>query len=372
MIGLTSNNIPPKPEGFLSSGGFVWWYLDLRDPNGNGLVLIWAFGLPFLPNYASSAKIGEAPMPVDRPSINISIYTDHQLDFYLLQEYSPEDCEHGDDYWRFGQTVIKSQQKSNHYTLWASINCPVPSSSHPLIGEINYSGPLCQGDFIPEDTHHQWTPIVVASIGNIDLNCGEIQYKFEGRGYHDRNVSLLPLHELGIRNWWWGRIAFPEREVIFYSLRPNDSLNPIDMSLTINTDGHMLLRPQSPLSTQALTSSFYGLSWPKSLQFECPNGHSINVKLTKKVDDGPFYQRFFIHAESDHDGIGYGFAEHVCPDKVDQDWMRPLVKMRVHTLNKKNSFWLPLFSGPRKGRWKRLFSFNKGPSLLDKEQTSDR
>jgi carotenoid 1,2-hydratase len=39
---------------------------------------------------------------------------------------------------------------------------------------------------------------------------------------------------------------------------------------------------------------------------------------------------------------------------VDLDLHRPFVRMRVHRTEAPSSFWLPLFSGPREGRWRRL------------------
>ena len=47
---------------------------------------------------------------------------------------------------------------------------------------------------------------------------------------------------------------------------------------------------------------------------------------------------------------------------IDPDWMRWLVGMRVHHAGGANSFWLPLFSGPRDGRPGRVFSQLLGES----------
>ena len=32
-----------------ASGSFSWWYLDIIGENGSGAVVIWGYGLPFLP-----------------------------------------------------------------------------------------------------------------------------------------------------------------------------------------------------------------------------------------------------------------------------------------------------------------------------------
>ncbi|HSC89641.1 MAG TPA: hypothetical protein VLC09_20300, partial [Polyangiaceae bacterium] len=73
------------------------------------------------------------------------------------------------------------------------------------------------------------------------------------------------------------------------------------------------------------------------------------------VDDGPFYQRFLLEVESSL-GAGHGVFEVVAPARVDLPHQRPFVSMRIHRTGRSNSVWLPLFSGPREGRWGRLWN----------------
>ena len=67
-------------------GGFAWWYLDLVDDNGYGLVLIWAWGLPFLPGLARDARRGQPSLPRERPAISFALYEGGRCTCYLLQE----------------------------------------------------------------------------------------------------------------------------------------------------------------------------------------------------------------------------------------------------------------------------------------------
>jgi hypothetical protein len=53
-------------------------------------------------------------------------------------------------------------------------------------------------------------------------------------------------------------------------------------------------------------------------------------------------------------GSGSGVGEAIIPDRVDHPLHRPFVRMRVHNLDGPNSMWLPLFSGPGRGRLRRL------------------
>jgi hypothetical protein len=73
------------------------------------------------------------------------------------------------------------------------------------------------------------------------------------------------------------------------------------------------------------------------------------------VDEGPFYLRFLVDAATRENQRGRGIAEQVAPEQVDRSWQRPFIRMRTHATAAPNSIWLPLFSGPREGRSRRLW-----------------
>ena len=168
--------------------------------------------------------------------------------------------------------------------------------------------------------------------------------------------ALLPLHDLNIERWWWGRIALPEQEFIWYSLLSDDQSPPINMFITISQKGEVQILEDGYCVCTQMQKSLFGLSAPSHFILDTPWDEQISVEVRSTVDDGPFYQRYIIHAETQQ-GSGFGIAEQVVPDLVDGEWMRPLVKMRVANSSQdsnKNSFWLPLFTGPKDGRWTRL------------------
>ena len=77
----------PMPRTLLDArGGFAWWYVDLVDEAGNGVVVIWSFGLPFLPGYASASRAGKGERAGDRPSLNVAVYVRGELAAYVLEE----------------------------------------------------------------------------------------------------------------------------------------------------------------------------------------------------------------------------------------------------------------------------------------------
>ena len=81
MITLTTSESQVPGDIVEAAGGFFWWYVDVIDAQGDGFVIIAAFGLPFLPGYADAARRGEAPPPSERPSLNVCVYDRGELDF---------------------------------------------------------------------------------------------------------------------------------------------------------------------------------------------------------------------------------------------------------------------------------------------------
>jgi hypothetical protein len=203
-------------------------------------------------------------------------------------------------------------------------------------------------------TSHLWTPMIAASRGLLELRTPRSEFRVEGRGYHDRNSASKPLHSLGIRSWWWGRVALPGRDLIFYRLTPSapDSA-PRDLVVELAADGSCRAREDAGLSLARLRRSSWGLRWPSEVTFPDPDGRVVRVEVTSLLDNGPFYQRYLLRGRCGTDE-GYGVGEKVVPDKVDTDLLRPLVRMRVHRADGPNSMWLPLFSGDSEGRLRRL------------------
>ena len=198
--------------------------------------------------------------------------------------------------------------------------------------------------------------MIAASRGGLELHTPGGALRVEGRGYHERNSAERPLHDLGIRSWWWGRVALPGRDLIFYRLTPSDpGAAPRDLVVEFGADGTCRTQENAGLQVGPLRRSPWGLRWPSGADFPDPDGRPVAVEVSALLDNGPFYQRYLLHGRCGDDE-GYGIGEHLVPDRVDSDLMRPLVRMRVHRAAGPNSMWLPLFSGHAEGRLRRLLS----------------
>ncbi|MEL6342614.1 MAG: hypothetical protein AAFV53_05750 [Myxococcota bacterium] len=301
-------------------------------------------------------------MPIDRPSLNVVFYANGRPEMYLLQEYDPADVSWKHLEWKMGENQMKAAVDPDRQRLSVQVdlNCPVPGTNHRLTGQLSIDGPLRKGgDDEGRDPNHEWAPLTVVARGTADLRCGRQAFSIDGRAYHDRNIGRRPLHDLGIDRWWWGRLAFPDREFIFYYLLPHEKgAPPRSVSLSIDAGGDVRWAEDAAVEIRGRRWSPYGLWWPTKMRVNDPEHRPVDVDFSAVVDDGPFYHRYLIRGRCGREDAR-GVAELVVPDRVDQDWMRPLVRMRVHHTHSANSFFLPLFSGPRRGRLGRLLSFGR-------------
>lgn len=361
-------------RGLLQSpGGFAWWYADMVNERGDGMVMIWSFGLPFLPGLASAARQGKPTLPVQRPSLNICVYKAGKLEAYLLQEYEPDQAqwisedEHGKTSWRFGDSTFERHRQAHAITLNAELNCPMPGSSERLRGHLRIEGVPRQAhegaDQEALDPAHDWTPLMGPAQGQLELWLGQEAMSVEGRAYHDRNGGQSPLHELGFSHWIWGRVPFEDQERIYYVLWPQGGGQPLCLGMSIDASGQTtLLRELELRLSQPARSLAGGLSYHQRVELFDQGKLWLDAKLVHLVDEGPFYLRSMIQAMAPGvTGSPYaiGIAEHCRPDQIDLAIHRPLVKMRVHHANTTprqadNSLWVPLFTGPRQGRLGRL------------------
>lgn len=352
----------PLHRGLLEApGGFAWWYADMVDDQGDGLVLIWSYGLPFLPGYASAARRGEAPAAGERPSLNLATYRRGELDFYLLQEYSPTQVNWSaeGDAWTFGDNRLISRIEDGRRVMRADLSTDIPGSDGKLSGSIEIEGaprkPFGGETHIDGLPEHDWTPLTVLADGRAVLEFPDgSSWTCSGRAYHDRNGGNVPLHDVGIDHWIWGRAPFEDRELIYYLLWPAPGEPPTAVGLEIGPDGSTTFHEALDVRRAGGSRNMGGLKWWRQLELGLDGDPWLEVSHRWVVDSGPFYMRYLTRASAPDGSTATGVGELCEPARIDLGRHRPLVRMRVHKPRGRNSMWLPLFSGPREGRVTRL------------------
>jgi len=364
MISVGDATRPLGRHVLSKPGGFGWWYGDLLDADQNGLVLIASFGLPFLPGIASAARAGHPQRPSDRPSLNLALYERGRLSTYLLEEVAPDDAVwlSDEDGCVIGRSRVVSVLEGGRRRLQAELDCALPGSAERITGTVSIEGPMVQ-TAPPEgaaDPRHAWTPLAVGgATGRAELYRGSAPLlSLSGRAYHDRNLSEVPLDDLGIRHWLWGRVPDAGCDHIYYLLWPDDGGEPMAWWLTIDATTGALRTRTAEVRLGGWRPTRYLASWWRHITLHA-DGETLAVQVERIIDNGPFYHRYVVRGPA-----GPGIGERVLPSRIDHPLVRPFVRMSVWP-SQHRSFLAPWFLGPRHDRLQRLLAAWSGRPALE-------
>ncbi len=357
MIEIGSADERIGAEALEAPGGFLWWYLDLVAPGGDGIVLIWSYGLPFLPGYASACRRGSPQRPLDRPAVNVAVYRRGAPVFYLLQEAEAAAVE-GEQTWeqRIGGCRFLRRVDDGRVRVDADLDLAVPGTGERLTGRVRVEG-AARAPSSPSapGAPHVWTPLTGPAEAEAALDFGGASLvHLRGRAYHDRNLGRVPLHALGIDRWTWGRAPLAGREAIWYLLHPEgEDGAPLALGLEVGEDGGTRTFPLE-VEEGGWRRSWAGPRWPERLRLRADGRPWVDVRHRAPADVGPFYLRLPAEATTADGERALGWGETCHPARVDLPLHRPFVRMRVHRPGRRNSAWLPLFTGTVEGRAGRL------------------
>lgn len=331
----------------------MWWYADMTDGEGNGLVLVWAYGLPFLPG-------SREPQPAHaRPALHLALYSAGAPVFYLLQQFSADEANIGHDGqgW-MGACRFRLQEAAHHIQLTAHLNLEIPGSPHRLTGEIILNGPQTELPVLSGAAQHVWAPRCASAQGQATLTYDGDEHRLDGAAYFDTNLSRLPIHEQGIESWRWGRVSFSDETLVYYDVS-SQAGGKTTLICSQERSGALRLIHAAPAFSRQRRGSF-GLVGPRQIDIEAPHAR-YQFTLDDLVDDGPFYQRYLVYGKRTSHGprrtnvaSGHGVAELVYPARVDIPWQRPFVAMKTHFVGADNSLLLPFFTGFKHDRAHRM------------------
>ncbi len=344
MIALDDPRRPVPMTALEQRGGFAWWYAEVLDETASGVVLIWSYGLPFLPGYASRARRGQPQRPSERPSLNVVAYERGVASAYCLRELDPGDTEWshpssragamhgGEERWRFGATHIRLWDDGGRRRLQVALDCPVTAGGPSIVGSIELEGAL------PRPAQDAW-------LGDAPGPKPESA----AAAAHLWTPLALPA---------WGRARIGQSERVFYGLWPEGGGHgsPRCVALEIGPDGTTRLREDVRLTLIGAHRTGWGMpAWERVVLVDRGGRRWLDVELRHRVDHGPFYLRWLTRAHADGaPALGVGTAEVIVPARIDLARHRALVRMRVGSDQRPESSWLPLFAGSRGSRVARL------------------
>jgi hypothetical protein len=358
MISLSAPDMPRATLAMSAPGGFVWWYVDMLDAQGNGVVLIWSYGLPFLPGYTQAARSGQAPPAQQRPSLNVVVYQRARVVYYSLQEFDASQSGYcaAREEWTFGRTRIRQLLESGRRTVEVTLDMDSLPGEPPLTGHLRVQGVVRESATWTGavDRGHDWSPVLTNAHATGELRCGHRVWHVDAPAYHDRNASPVHVDALGISDWAWGRYRVGELTHIYYVVTPRDAAqSPVAMYVVLYPDGSSTVQHAQVVRRRHALDVF-GLWWPTQLELTVDNRPILRIRHRALVDRSFFYLRSATEAELPDGQTFAGWSEFLRPDRVDLTVYRWLVNMAVHRVNGPNSMWLALFSGPHDGRIARL------------------
>ncbi|MCP4805735.1 MAG: hypothetical protein GY913_35815 [Proteobacteria bacterium] len=346
MLSIADPHAPVLDGSLDAPGGFAWWYLDLVDERGNGIVVIPSWGLPFLPGQMASARAGEGAPARERPSLAVSVYEKGLPVYYLLQEMPCAKT------MREGHTLILGDSMFVVHDHALVVQLDVEGPGGRLKGRVDVCGvPRAAGAKGPlAHADHEWCPFFGPATGRWDLEIEGRRMRGEGSAYADRNAGRADLASLGLRRWTWARVQLGDRLRVGYVIWPRDG-EVEAMLVDVDADGQMDAR-RAEVVVGASRTNVWGLPWWPHLELTA--GHRrMAVDVRHRPDESFFYQRSLASVETEL-GEALGVAELCDVDRIDAAWSRPLVDMAIHRPSGRSSMWLPLFAGPVEGRLSRL------------------
>lgn len=347
MIEIARVNKADAAVHLQAPGSFTWWYLDLCNNDGEGIVVVWSLGLPFLPG---SRNLGPAQL---RPSVLVSYFRSNIPELHLLQEFDPDaaslDVATGNGV--IGESRFTISRQAEQLRVSIQLELQVPQSDSTFSAEVDVIGTGLSLSEAESGAAHVWSPSLLFSEGQAQLRHGDEVRSFTGTAYFDANISRCPLHDQQIESWRWGRIRFHDETLVYYDITTSDGARQPTV-VSQDADGTYSQRTLS-LDFDKKRSGAFGLAAPRQVKLSASN-ISYVLELSHLIEDGPFYQRYVIagerrrrrnHNQPWEQSDGHGIAEFVMPSRIDLLWQRAFVRMRTERVGKRNSIMLPLFTG---------------------------
>jgi hypothetical protein len=342
MLGMATNIAPPSlPE---LPRGFAWWYVDIVGGPEEAVVLLWSRRLPFVPMRQDPSGPGSL-------AIALAVYRGGREHFYALKccdagaarEVSSREL-------RIGKSRFQFDRRAGDVRLRADLDLSLTSSGR-VQGVVEVEG--AEAKVAGSPGLLDWMPVTAAAAGRASLDWDQGSFELRGPAYFDGNAGTRRLDELGIDDWRWGRIAFSNRDLIYFQLTPDGGAPPSPVVLSVDRRGRVQTSTEVDLRFIDGASGWFGLPRAEQLMLR-GRAADLDLRFTHQVEDGFFYQRYLVTARAEDGEIGHGVAERVVPRRLAAAWHRPLVRMRIDHADQRPSIWHPLFSGSRHGRFTRL------------------
>jgi len=367
---LISDQQKDYPAAKLPPGGYEWWYFDAIDQvNGYKCVIIFYRANPFSLDYIKALATNTTIKGEDYPAVSISIYDGNETIYYSFTEFEPEDYHFIESPLevRIGGHSLKQIVEDGKLKYLLHLDEQLPGGdgiNGQMVFESTQETLQLESAKETAKVHeHTWnlTQPRARVSGTLILepfNGNSKKINWEAIGYHDYNTGREPMKN-GFDRWYWGRFHFKTYTLIYYAMFHNGSRVSKNQDIQfqswlMNNESLEVKEYSDDLQFSDLTMNPFGLFSKAKIDISGKN-MQVSIQQHKKLDNGPFYQRFLSNAllhlpgaEKENMEAALGITEFIRPDRIYNKLFWPLVKMRITKKNKK-PHWVQKY--PRLYRW---------------------
>ncbi len=305
-------------------GAYEWWYVDVRDANGEwGAVVILFRGMPMSPDYLAAMQRGAA-IPEDACGYSVSVYHCGRRIAMAFRGVDAERCTFSD---RASVDVGPASLRFAAGQLTVAVDTQDERVPQRVMLRMQLQAPWSgTSSDAPFQDQHGWVIAAPLLHGTMEVGIehdrqSKVHQTVQVTGYHDHNMGRRPMQS-DFGDWHWGRVHLDDRMFVFLGTTKFVWAGMFEeRGLTMWTNVRCTALGKRP--------TIMGLLSPRRLVVAEPqhNGKSCTVVHDTVLEDGPFYRRYgstFIFG----DGIqGRGYAEYMNVRRFGDSWIRPFLRL---------------------------------------------
>lgn len=331
-------------------GSYEWWYFDSEDHEQElSLVCIWFAGFAFSPyymeHYLNWKKNGSVPpKALDYGGFSFQLYEKGKETVNFIREGSSlfEGSGNSIDV-RFEQNRFHYDARENAYILDIAFDFPARRqkiTAHFVFGiRDRFSYRKNDENNNGQVPRHEWLlALPQADVsGSITIEDTLKQRSrtllIRGRGYHDHNLGLMPVHEY-IDTWYWGRAFSDNYALVYYVINfKNREYKPLTICLLHDTvSGELHIQEAFEIKASGSRRGFFAPVHGRVLFF-CGEGFCLSIDKKQVLDSGPFYLRYtssiLLKTKETEEERMQGISEFLSPGRLESPLLRFFIRCRV-------------------------------------------
>ncbi len=273
----------PRFDQSVTSGSYLWWYVDAISDDGQyGLTIIAFVGSVFSPYYAQAIKRGNANAN-NHCALNVALYS-RGGKRWTMTERSQQSIQRDATHFKIGPSHLHWNGNALEIHI-NELGAPLP---FPVRGIVRvhpqalstYSTALDDGGL------HHWGPLEPCARFEVELNNPSLRWK--GHAYLDSNEGAEPI-DRPFREWDWSRATLSDGSTaIIYDVQQKQGKDRL-LGLRFKPDGTHTEFTPPPRQVLPLTA------WriPRRMRSEGEQ----RVEIISMLEDTPFYERSVLQTK---------------------------------------------------------------------------